>query len=246
MKFRVIGVIAALLLALVGGVLILSYAQGADQRAMAGMRTEDILVVSKAVPAGTDVAALAQDLTVKKIPASAVADGALSVLTGVTNQVTSVDLVPGEQLLRSRLVSPSSAQTTGGVKVPRGMQEVTIPLTPEKALGGLLKPGDTVGIFVSFSTPAPETHLTLQKVLVTKVQGGASPPAASSTPAPSNGAAAASATVPSGGMLITFALRAPDAEKVVYATQFGAVWLSDEPSTADETGTDVVRQGSLY
>ena len=52
MKRRVLAVVAALLLATVGGVMVLFYVSAADQRAMADMEPSTVLVVTRAVPEG--------------------------------------------------------------------------------------------------------------------------------------------------------------------------------------------------
>lgn len=253
MKIRLISAAAALVLALIGAVLVLSYVQGADQRALAGMQTRQILVVTKKVPAGTPAAALEQFLTLKAIPSAAVADGAMSSLAGVSSDVVSVDLMPGEQLLKSRLVDSSAAETSGQAALPKGLQEVTLTVPPDRAVGGQLQAGETVGIFVTFKSPEPTTHLVFQKVLVTRVQGAPATAAAANSAsgntasgAPAGSSATSTSPIPTGSLMITLALSAPDAEKVVFAQEFGSIWLSHEPSSAIETGTGVVRQGSLY
>ena len=53
MKRRIIAAVAALLLAGIGAVVLTSYVRGADARAMAGMQTEKVLVVTTMVPKGT-------------------------------------------------------------------------------------------------------------------------------------------------------------------------------------------------
>jgi pilus assembly protein CpaB len=118
MKIRLLAALTALVLAVLGAVLINGYVQGADARALAGVRTEDVLVVVKPVPAGTAVDDLAASVQTKAVPATAVATGALTRLDASKGTVTSVDLVPGEQLLKSRLVAPSAVQKTGTVAVP--------------------------------------------------------------------------------------------------------------------------------
>jgi pilus assembly protein CpaB len=57
--------------------------------------------------------------------------------------------VPGEQLVRSRFVEPSGIRRAA-VPVPEGLLEVTVGVEPERSLGGLLKPGDTVAVLASF------------------------------------------------------------------------------------------------
>src|SRR6185369_9849400 len=53
MQRRVIAAIAAVLLAGIGAVLLYSYVNTADKRAMAGQEATSVLVVTKVVPAGT-------------------------------------------------------------------------------------------------------------------------------------------------------------------------------------------------
>ncbi len=56
MKSRLLAGIAAVVLAIIGAILVVSYAQGADTRAVQGLDPVSVLVVKKAVPAGTSVA----------------------------------------------------------------------------------------------------------------------------------------------------------------------------------------------
>jgi pilus assembly protein CpaB len=51
---------------------------------------------------------------------------------------------------------------------------------------------------------------------------------------------------PTTSLLVTLALSAADAEKIVFAAEFGSIWLSHEPSTADESGTDIVDGTKVY
>ena len=58
MKARLLGGIAALVVAIIGTVLLFNYVQGADKRALANTETEDVLVVKQEVPAGTPASQL--------------------------------------------------------------------------------------------------------------------------------------------------------------------------------------------
>jgi pilus assembly protein CpaB len=239
-KVRLLSALVALILAIAGAVLIASYVQGADQRAMAGTKTQAVLVVAKPVAAGTPASALAPYLEVKQIPVEALADGSMSALTGITDEVTAVALVPGEQLLRSRLVQPSAIQTSGTVPVPPGLQTVTVQLGPQQTVGASIKAGDNVGVFISDSGT---TKLEIQRVLVTRVQGA---PAPASTPAPaaSPGVGSAGDPAPSASMFVTFAASGEDAEKILFAAQSGTIWLSNEPADAVQ-GTTGATQSSV-
>ena len=165
-----------MLLAGVGAVLLLSYVGKADLRAMAGMETVKVLVVEKRVPEGTPAEKLTGLVTVKTLPVKAVASGTLSNLDPIRGRVATTDLQPGEQLLASRFIDPALLVDPNEVKIPRGMQQVSIALESQRVLGGELTPGTSVGVFVSLAKederPA-QTHLVLNKVLVSKVQRAA-------------------------------------------------------------------------
>jgi pilus assembly protein CpaB len=78
-------------------------------------------------------------------------------------------------------------------------------------------------------------------VLVSKVQAGttsAQPPEGSQ---PQSGAA-----VPEGSLMVTLAMTAPNAEKIIFGAEHGKVWLSLEPASAVVAGTRVVTEKSVY
>ena len=237
MKTRVIAGIVAVILAIVGTVVLVGYVRGADSRAMAGLETVDVLVADTAIPEGTAATGLPQLVAVKQLPATAVLAGRVTGLDQLVGQVALVALQPGEQLLANKF-GPLPTDTPEVVVVPPAMQQVTVELGMQQALGGQIKAGDTVGMFLSV-TDAKQTHLTAHKVLVTLVQGA--PSAAADSAAPTSGATTApTPTDLTGSLLITVATTAPIAEKIIFAATFGSIWLSNEPLTADESGTQVI------
>lgn len=56
MKARLLGGIAALVVAIIGTVMLVLYVQGADKRALANTETEEVYIVQKDIPAGTTAA----------------------------------------------------------------------------------------------------------------------------------------------------------------------------------------------
>lgn len=254
MKARLLGGIAALVVAIIGTVLLFNYVQGADRRALANTETQDVLVVKQAVPAGTPASQLSQYVTSKPVPKTAVAADGVQDLSSLGSMVTSVALVPGEQLLSSRLVDANAYLGPARVAVPAGLQEVTLRLGIERVVGGKIQAGDTVGIFISMADSAGGgngTQLTFHKVLVTAVQFSSGAPAqtqAETTQASSTGSLNAdkSAQTSSDSYLITFARDAIDSEKLVYAAEFGKIYLSKEPADATEGTSGVVNQTKVF
>lgn len=136
---------------------------------------------------------------------------------------------------------------------------MTILLRPDQALGGKLKPGDTVGVFISLKPEKGSglTHLVVHKVLVTAIEESVSAPMTSTNPtttasapgssgsttpsaAPTTAAAQGVPNDPTVSVLVTLATTAGSAERIVWAAEYGSIWLSNEPLTADQNGTGII------
>lgn len=241
MRRRLLAAAAALVLLVAGTLVLLAYVRGADARALAGTRTVEVLVVAAPILQGTPGSELAGSVRSEVLPAKAALDGRVTDLSALSGQVSTVDLQVGEQLLASRFTSPDDLQVPGTVAVPAGLQEVSILLEPQRAVGGRLVAGDTVGVLVSL--PEGKTHAVLHDVLVTQVQGAPAP----ATAAPGDPeTASAGAAAPSASLMVTFAVSAAQAEAVVFGIEHGTVWLSLEPADALTGGTDVITPENIY
>lgn len=239
MKSRLLGGIAALVLAIVGTIMLVNYVSQADRRAQVALDPVEVIIIESAVPAGTTAEELKSHVQLRSIPGAAKAADALSSLTESVGLVTSVTLEPGEQLLASRLIDPSQQKLPGTVEVPADMQEVTVLLPPESVVGGTVRAGDLVGLFVTYTDPAnPDgsaTRLLFDKVLVTAVQQA--PPSAEQT-------ADGTSAVPSGSSFVTFARTSTDAAKIILSTRTGNIWLTKQTAkTPDSDRTPVTTMG---
>jgi pilus assembly protein CpaB len=246
---RLLAAFAALLLLVVGTVVLLAYVGGADARALAGVRTVDVLVAEQLIPAGTSGDQLADLVGTEKVPAKTAVAGRVTDLSALSGQVADADILPGEQLLAARFADPESLTAPDQVEVPAGLQEVSVLLEPQRAVGGRLSAGDTIGVVVSLKLPDGNgtTHSVLHHVLVTQVQGAPTP---ADPNAPQDGAdpatASAGTPVPSSSLLITLAVDAAQAEAVVFGMEHGTVWLTLEPADAGTGGTDVITPDNIY
>lgn len=259
MKTRLLGGIAALLVAIIGTVLLVSYVQNADKRALAGTETETIYVVQKPIPAGATADKVVSSVVQKEVPKTAVADNTITDLGTLGSKVTSVALVPGEQLLASRLVDQDAYLGPARIQVPSGLQEITLKLPIERVAGGKINAGDTVGIFLSLESAAGtdgqagsgKTQLSFHKVLVTAAQFSNGSAAQTQSTASTSGTSQVSSTSSSKEQsddtyLITIARDSADAERIVFASEFGKVYLSKEPSDATESGSSFVDSSRLF
>lgn len=247
MKIRLIAAGVMAVLALIGILLVTNYVSTAESRALAAQEPREAYLVTAPVPEGTPSDELGEFLSRQLLPAVTVPENAVTDLTEHQGTVAGVDLVPGEILLAPRLVDPIALEEPGTIPVPEGLREVTFTVGPDRVVGGQLEAGDRIGMVVTFKEEedrSPRSALEFQDMLITAVQGApvaATDPAAdpaAADPAAAEGAEGvtdAAPPVPEGSMLITVAVTAAAAEKVVYANEFGSVWLTKENK---DSGTD--------
>lgn len=245
MKIRLIAGVVAVMLAAVGSVLLVSYIRGADARAMAGLETVNVLVAADPIAEGTTAIDLASLVEAKQLPRNAVLDGGVTSLDQLAGEIAIVPLTPGEQLLDSKFGQPAPTDT--GPTVAPELQQVTVLLERQRALGGQIQAGDSVGVFLSVEEP-DRTHLEAHKILVTRVEQAASAKSSGDTTVStsSGGTTQAAPADIEDKFLVTLATNAPTAEKIVFAATYGSIWLSDEPVGADENGTRVIDGMKVY
>jgi pilus assembly protein CpaB len=240
MRRRLLAAFAAIVLLFAGTVVLLAYVRGADARALAGVRTTEVLVADQVIPEGTPADELPALVRTEVLPAKAALAGRVTDLGDLAGQVATVDLQPGEQLLTGRFAAPEDLGTPGIEPVPDGLQEVSVQLEPQRAVGGRLDAGDTIGVVVSLEDE--KTHAVLHRVLVTQVQGAPAPAEQDG----SGTETAAASTAPTSSLLVTLAVTAAQAEAVVFGAEHGTLWLTLEPEGARTGGTSVVDPGTIY
>ena len=246
MRRRVLTVVLALVLAVIGTAAVLAYVRQADARALAGQKAVRVLVAQQQIPGGTSAGAAlrAGMLTSETLPASSVpANVVASITPDLTGLVASADIPAGQLLLRPMLVQ--SAQVTGALPIPAGMVAVTISLCVPEAVAGNLHPGSLVAVFATTATgglsasagcsgshqqQAGGAHSRLvlpsAEVLSTGVAAASSP--ATSTTSSSTPSQQASSPPPGaqGTVLVTFAVTQANAAKLIQLTEAGLPYLA--------------------
>ena len=256
MKRRVLTVVVAVLLAVVGTVAVLAYVRQADNRALEGQKAVTVLVAQKVIPSGTSADTAMQDglLSSQRLPASSVPVDALSSITPALGPlVMSAAVQPGQVLLRPMLVTPAQATATGALAIPRGMVAVTIPLCMSEAVAGYVQPGSQVAVFDTYATKkanlqescdqsgqsnqaqgkgAAITRIVLPRVLVLAIGQAPSSGTTSTSTTASGGASTQSsqtdpaASGPTGAVLVTMAVDQADAERLIVITRAGLPYLA--------------------
>ena len=147
---RLVAIGAALLLAALGAWLLVSYVRGAENRALEGQTLVSVYVVTDEIAAGTAADDIIGSVELRDLQADAVAEGVVADLDDIDGLVAAVDLLPGEQLLGARFQTPRESAVGTRIDLPPELLQATIVLTPERALGGRLVPGDLVAVIASF------------------------------------------------------------------------------------------------
>jgi len=243
---RVLTVVAAVLLAAVGTLAVLAYVHQANNRAVAGLKTINVVVAQSTVPSGTPAGQAMREglLGTQKLPvASAPADAVQEITSGLAGLVTSATVQPGQLLLRPMLVA--AAQVTGGVAIPKGKIAVTIQLCLPEAVADYVSAGSEVAVFDTYGTTSSSsanlqrtcdaghqvtdnvaTRIVLPRVEVLSV--GQAPASSQSS---SSGSAATAADGPNssatqqGVVLVTLAVTQADAQRVISIDETGLPYL---------------------
>ena len=145
---RVIAITAAVLLAIVGVVAVVLYANGADQRAIASAQPRTVFVSAQAVPAGTTLNdAIAGGLIVETtLPAKSVPAGSLTAVTDENKNLLALsEIAPGEYIQSARFgTTPQGSQA---IRVPNGQIAMSLNLSDPARVGTFVAPGSHIVLY---------------------------------------------------------------------------------------------------
>jgi pilus assembly protein CpaB len=267
-------VLASIAFVALGTFVLVRYVQGAEERALAGEETVEVLVVNTAVPRGAAAEDLQGKVDTVLVPVKVQAPGSVADLSALAGTFASVDLVPGEQLLASRFVSAEEFTELDDFPLPAGLLEVTLSLSPDRALGGELIPGDEVAIIASFApftlTEDESAGVQIEEAIDQTIQQSEENTTETKTPssthliihnalvtniqverlpAETDEASAEQSGVelaPTGNLLVTLAMEPDAVERIVFTAEFGTVWLAQESETSPEAATRIQTRGTIY
>jgi pilus assembly protein CpaB len=247
---RVLAVLAAVVVALIGVVAVVVYAKGADARAVAGQKPQTVYVAAKLVPSGTSAAdAVATGLIVPtQVAAKGMPAGALSTVDNATGKLVALtDIAPGEFVVGGRFgITPVGQKA---IQVPDGQVAISLSLSDPARVGAFVTPGSHIVIYDTYvpvvavaktgSAAAvaggKQTQVLLDDVLVIAVGS------TSLTP-PANGEAQA----PAAGALVTVALPPDTAAKLVHGIQTGTLYAGLRGTDTKANLTQIVSDATLF
>ncbi len=223
MTRRIIGVLLAIIFAVMGTAAVLFYVNKAEQSVADGQAAVRVLVATKRIPAGTTGESIRGKGFVEEIimPAATVpADSLTTVPAELDKLVLTHDVQPRQLVLKGMFGAPT--KLSGGVAVPEKMLAVSIKTAMEEEVGGFVRPGSQVAVFVTAEASQGNrvTKLLLPRVETLAV-GAYGQDALTSTQTEDEGGVSGTVT-----LLVTLAVTQADAEKLIHAMRVGEIYLA--------------------
>jgi len=186
----------------------------------------DVVVANTKIPANTRVKA--SMLAWKKVPADMRHSDAVYNLQDVQGRITNSEIIPGEQVLWSRLL-PEGQVPGMAFTIPNDKRAITIAVNEVIGVAGFIKPGDAVDVLATFEAEVPITTTVLENVIVLAI--------AQEMESKQNPKAELTTSV-------TFALSPQQVERLVLAESQGALRLALRPpqavGIASRQGTNIL------
>ena len=161
MNRRVLGLIAAIVLAAIATVILINYVTRVDERAREGQELAEAYVAQQDISAGTAAdAAIDQGLIAREdVPATAVPGGAIASLDQIEGQVAAESIFAGEVIVAQRF-GETVATPAGRFEVPDGLQAVSVQADVVPGVAGFVEPGDTVSIVATIDAQLEDEEAT--------------------------------------------------------------------------------------
>jgi pilus assembly protein CpaB len=217
---RIALLIAAVIVAGLGTTMVFLYVKSADDRAIEAQAPVTVLVAKLPIAAGTKVqdAANAGSFEAQEFPAGSVTPGALSSVEALAEALAVAPIFPGQQIL-SAMFGTTAATTSGtGLALPAGKIAISVQFGDPQRVAGFVVPGSDVVVFASGAIgDTPDAT----RVLIPRATVVAAGPT-TVTP-PTDPALANVEVIPKA--LLTLALDQADAEKIIFASTRGTLYL---------------------
>lgn len=171
-----------------------------------------IVVAANIIPVNVQITA---DMVIlKSVPSESVHPEAFTAVEKVIGKTTSSEIIKGEQVLASRVVTDTSKAELA-YRIPQNMRAVTIPSSEITGVAGFINAGDKIDVLVTYNkkdiNPVSTTYTQLQNIEVAAV--------GSSIKASDDGKKALPAS-------ITLFVKPAQAEVLAYAISNGTLYMS--------------------
>lgn len=241
MKSRVWIVVIALALAGVAAVFSASYLRDARTKIASDSQPIQVLVAQEDVPQGisADEMVAKKMLTLQEVPRRYTAAGAVSTVKAISGMVLNTPLTRGQQVTGEQFSAPDIAGLA--FSIPKQQLAITIPVDEVTGVGGLVKPGDHVVLYATFS-PGPKGEKDFTKLLLadTKVLAVGASLRSEQTASDDSGKGGVMSSSRSenektqAAETLTISVAPSDVERVVFAEETARVWCALLPATTSD------------
>jgi pilus assembly protein CpaB len=166
---RTLLLVAAIVVAALGTVLIFAYVRNADNRALKDREPVEVLVAKTLIKAGTlgSEAERTGSFKLQKIPRDATIVGVLSDPRPISQLVAVGDIYPGEQIITAKF---AAAGTTSILPIPPGKVAMSVQMGDPQRVAGFVQPGSEVAVFVTVTPKPPIPNVSDQsRVLLARI-----------------------------------------------------------------------------
>jgi len=119
-----------------------------------------------------NVKVTADMIMLKSIPTESVHPDSITSIDKIVNGVTTTEIIKGEQILSSRIVTDAN-EATLTYRVPQNMRAISIPASEVSGVAGFINVGDKIDILVTYNNkdvnPVSTTYTQLQNIEVAAV-----------------------------------------------------------------------------
>jgi pilus assembly protein CpaB len=218
MDRRRILLVAAVLVAALGGLLVFLYVQGADSRAEDRFETVEVLKATAIIEPGEKIedAQAAGKLALSSIAQDELLSGYQTNTEGIAGTTALQRIFPGEQIVADKFGTGGAANSA--LVIPDDKIAISVNLTDPARVAGFVNPGSEVAIFLTGTDPIDGqsfSRLLLPRVSVLGV-GNTTP--VSTTTTDETGA---STTEQLPRTLLTVSVDQKQAEKILFAQSNG-------------------------
>lgn len=232
MSRRTLALVAAVVLAAVATVALISFVQGERDRATQSGQIVEVFVAKEPIPAGKAAdAAISEGLISKTTVAQgSLVVGAIGQLSEIQGKVADSTIFANEQIVAGQFVEPAQIRRAG-LDIPGNQEAISFEVGVVPGVANFINPGDRVSILAQMQTPQGGENETRVQYLLQNVNVLQIGTRAFTEEGQDTVARAAESVV------LTVALRARDAEKLTFAILNGQLYLTLLPEGATAQNT---------
>jgi len=244
MDRRKILLIVAAVIAALGTMLVWLYVRGAEDRAQQQYESVEVIVATQDIAAGESFTAASQAGKFEKrsVPLASRLNGAQTDLDALSGSFALTPVYAGEQIITPKWGGSGDVDVTSSVlAIPKGKLAVTVNLTDSARVAGFVTPGSEVAILTTFGEGAAGYSRTVLERITVLAVGSTS--TITQTKTTEDGESTA-ATIPQ--TLVTLAVTQREAEKLLWASTYGAVSFALVNESSELSKTPKLTESTLF